>query len=94
MRYVVRYGVALAATSVGTLFAVACLIAAHFELQGFGRARDTEPRPLYLVGLTLAFAVCVAVPTALWRRLRRNRAAAAAVVVVAAASLLGLRLTA
>ncbi len=59
--------VVAAAAALGALFAVGCVIAALFEVQGFGRPRDTDPRTGYLILLALAFAACVAVPVALWR---------------------------
>ena len=58
-----------AATALGALLAVGCVIAALFEAQGFGRPRDTDPRVAYLVLLAIGLAACVAVPVWLWRRL-------------------------
>lgn len=57
------------ATALGALFAVGCVIAALFEVQGFGRPRDTDPRTGYLLLLALGFAACVAVPAFVWRLL-------------------------
>ena len=68
----VRYVVVIVAAGLGALFGVGCLIAALFELQGFGAPRDTDPRALYLLSLGLGFAVCVAGPLALWRLLFRR----------------------
>ncbi len=59
----------IVAAGLGALFGVGCLIAALFELQGFGAPRDSDPRALYLLSLGLGFAVCVAGPLALWRLL-------------------------
>lgn len=57
------------AGAVGALFAVGCAIAILFELQGFGRARDTDPRTAYLLALAVGFAVCVGLPVLVWRAL-------------------------
>lgn len=61
--------VVAAATGLGALFAVGCVLAALFEAQGFGRERDTDPRAGYLLLLALGFAACIAVPAWLWRLL-------------------------
>lgn len=63
-----RSAVALAATVVAAFVAIGCGIAILFELQGFGRPRDTDPRFWYVGLLILALACCVAVPARLWRR--------------------------
>lgn len=51
---------------IGVIFAPGRLIAALFELQGFGD-RDGDPSVLYLLALAVGFAACVAVPTLAWR---------------------------
>ena len=61
--------VVAAAAALGALLAVGALVAALFEAQGFGRARDTEPRTGYLLLLALVLAVSIGVPAYLWRRL-------------------------
>jgi hypothetical protein len=61
--------VVAAAVALGALAAVGCLIEALFEAQGFGRPRDTDPRPGYLALLALGFVASVTVPAALWRAL-------------------------
>ena len=71
MRAAPRVLVVAAAVGLGALFAVGSLIAILFELQGFGRERDTDPRLAYLALLGLAFAVCVAAPLLIWRKLLR-----------------------
>jgi hypothetical protein len=64
------------ASALGALFAIGCLLAALFEVQGFGRPRDTDPRAGYLFLLALGLAACVVVPVALWRRLLPDSAPA------------------
>ena len=59
---------ALVAAVVGAFFAVGLAIAILFELQGFGRPRDTDPRLWYVALLALGLVACVAVPAWLWRR--------------------------
>ena len=49
----------------GALFAVGSVIAAMFELQGFGT--DADPRTWYLLLVAGGFVVSVTVPIALWR---------------------------
>jgi hypothetical protein len=86
--------VVVAAAALGALFAIGCLIAALFEVQGFGRPRDTDPRAGYLFLLALAFAACIAVPVWLWRWLLPESAPgwllALAVSVVGVVLILGL----
>ena len=65
-----RIGAALVATVVGAFFAVGFAIAILFELQGFGRPRDTDARLWYVALLVLGLAACVAVPAWLSRRPR------------------------
>ena len=65
-----RIGAALIATVVSAFFAIGFAIAILFELQGFGRPRDTDPRLWYVALLVLGLAACVAVPAWLWRRAR------------------------
>jgi hypothetical protein len=65
----VRIAVVIAAAALGALFGVGCLVAALFELQGFGAPRDTDPRALYLLALGAGLALCVAGPLVLWRLL-------------------------
>jgi hypothetical protein len=59
--------VVVAAVGVGALAAVGCLLAALFEVQGFGRPRDAEPRTGYLVELAVGFVASVAIPALLAR---------------------------
>ena len=58
--------VVAAAAALGALFAVGCVIAATFELQGFGD-RDGDPSRGYLFLLALGLVACIAIPVALWR---------------------------
>src|SRR6476619_4458952 len=63
-------GVAVAAAvALGMLVAVGCLLAALFEVQGFGGPRDVGPRTGYLIELALGFVAAIAIPALLWRRL-------------------------
>ena len=55
------------AVGLGALAAVGCLLAALFEVQGFGRPRDAEPRTGYLVELAVGFVASVAIPALLAR---------------------------
>ena len=58
--------VAAVVAVLGLLFATGCVIAALFELQGFGD-RDGDPSVLSL--RSLAVAACVGVPVLAWRAL-------------------------
>jgi len=51
----------------GALAAIGCLLAALFEVQGFGRPRDAEPRTGYLIELAVGFVASVAIPALLAR---------------------------
>ncbi|MGI8730467.1 MAG: hypothetical protein ACR2LK_10840 [Solirubrobacteraceae bacterium] len=53
----------------GAVTAIGCLLAGLFELQGFGRPRDADPRPGYLALLGAGFVASVLVPLGLWRLL-------------------------
>jgi len=90
--------VVAAAAALGALLAVGALLAALFEAQGFGRARDTEPRTGYLLLLALGFAVSIGVPAYLWRRLLPSSAPGwtlvSAFAVAGVLLLLGISLTA
>jgi len=65
----VRGAVVLAAAGLGALLAAGSGLAILFELDGFGRQRDAEPRALYLAALAAALVACVTGPVYLWRRL-------------------------
>ena len=87
----------IVAAGLGALFGVGCLVAALFELQGFGAPRDSDPRALYLFSLGLGLAVCVAGPLALWRLLFPDSALGWGVVggvfaVIVVVALLGVSL--
>jgi hypothetical protein len=90
--------VVAAATALGALLAMGALLAALFEAQGFGRARDTEPRSGYLLALAFALAVSIGVPAYLWRRLLPSSAPGWALVTMLAAAgallILGISVTA
>ena len=62
---------AVVALVAAAIFAVGFGIAILFELQGFGRERDTDPRLWYLALLVSGLAACVAVPA--WLSLRSRR---------------------
>lgn len=86
------------AAGLGGLFAVGAVIAALFEVQGFGR-EAADPRPGYLLVLAVGFAAALGVPALLARWLFPRRAGRVAVAVlfasvVGAVALLGLSLTA
>lgn len=86
-----KAAVVVSTALLGALLGVGCVLAALFELQGFGTPRDTEPRRWYLASLGVGLVLCVAVPLGLWRLLLPQTApaarwlapAAAAVVVLA-----------
>lgn len=59
-----RVGVQVVVTAVATVFALGCILAAYFELQGFGAPRDEGARPLYLAALGVGFLLCLAAPIA------------------------------
>jgi len=56
------------AVGLGALAGVGCLLAALFEVQGFGGPRDQGPRVSYLVELAVTFVAAVLIPVLLWRR--------------------------
>lgn len=57
------------AVGLGALAAFGCLLAALFEVQGFGGTRNQGPRTGYLIELAVGFAAAVLIPVLLWRRL-------------------------
>jgi hypothetical protein len=59
--------VVAAATALGALFGIGFLLAALFEVQGFGD-RDSTPSTSKLIEYALGFAACVIVPGVLWRQ--------------------------
>ncbi len=60
--------VVAAATALGALFGIGFLLAALFEVQGFGD-RDSTPSTAKLVEYAIGFAACAIVPGVLWREL-------------------------
>ena len=63
--------IGLAATALlCALVAIGCGLAILFELDGFGRPRDTEPRLWYVALLALGLVVSAAVPVSLLARRR------------------------
>lgn len=92
-------GLALAvAAGLGGLFAVGSVVAALFEVQGFGR-EALDPRPSYLVAVALGLAASRGISALLARWLFPQWAGRAALGVlllgaVGAVALLGLSLTA
>jgi hypothetical protein len=56
------------ATGLGALFGIGFMLAALFEVQGFGD-RDSTPSAAKLVEYALGFAACAIVPGLLWQRL-------------------------
>jgi hypothetical protein len=82
--------VVILTTGLGALFAVGCVVAVLFEVQGFGRG-DDEPRMWYIFALALGFVACVAAPVAvLWVSFpgRLSGASVAIATVVAVAGVL------
>jgi ABC-type sugar transport system permease subunit len=84
------------AAGLGALFAIGSVLAAMFEVQGFGRP-PSDPRPLYLASLALAFFASIAVPVLLARWLLPQRGGPVGTVLLAvgavgAVALLGLSL--
>lgn len=69
VRRLLAYGAVGLALALGMLAAIGCLLAALFEVQGFGGPRDQGPRFGYLVELAVAFVAAVLIPAVLWRRL-------------------------
>ena len=89
-------GIAVAvAVALGALAAVGCLLAALFEVDGFGGPRDQGPRAGYLIELGVGFVASVLIPVVLWRRLLgrgpgwivAGAVAAAGVVIILGVSL-------
>ncbi len=60
--------IVVAAVALGVLFAFGSVLAALFEVQGFGR-RSGDPRLGYLFLLALGFVASVVIPWWLWRQL-------------------------
>jgi hypothetical protein len=58
--------VVAAATALGALFGIGFLLAALFEVQGFGD-RDSTPSTAKLVEYAVGFAACALIPAFLWR---------------------------
>jgi hypothetical protein len=69
-----------AAVALGALFAFGSIVAAHFELGGFGR--DGDPRAGYLCLLALGFVGSVGIPWLLWRVLLPHSAPGLIIVFV------------
>jgi hypothetical protein len=67
-----KVGVVGLAVGLGALAGMGSLLAALFEVQGFGGPRDQGPRLSYLVELAVAFVAAVLIPVLLWRRLLGN----------------------
>jgi hypothetical protein len=87
-----RLLVVVVAVALGALFALGCVVAALFEVQGFGD-RDGDPSRGYLAALALGFSACVVVPAVLWRRLLGGGPgwlAAAAIAIAGVLLILGL----
>jgi hypothetical protein len=76
--------VVAAATAFGALFGIGFLIAALFEVQGFGD-RDSTPSTAKLVEYGVGFAACVLIPVFLWRRLLPGSGPAWAIALALAA---------
>ena len=57
------------AVALGAFAAFGCLLAALFEVDGFGGPRDQGPRSGYLIELALGFVASVLIPVMVWRRL-------------------------
>ena len=74
----------------GALAAVGCLLAGLFELQGFGRPRDSDPRAAYLSLLVFGVLAGALVPLGLWRLLLPDTAPAAGRLGVAASAIVAL----
>ena len=81
---VARTTVVVAAGALGALFAVGCVVAALFELQGFGAPRDGDPRLGYLLALSAAFVASIAAPLTLWRILLPETSPRTAVIAAVA----------
>jgi hypothetical protein len=77
----VRVAAVVATGCLGLLFAIGCVIAALFELQGFGD-RDGDPSIPYLLGLAAALLACLAVPALVWRALLPRSAPGALLVAL------------
>ena len=60
--------IVVTAVALGALFAFGSVLAALFEVQGFG-SRSGDPRLGYLFLLALGFVGCVVIPWLLWRQL-------------------------
>ena len=62
VRRLLAYGAVGLALALGMLAAIGCLLAALFEVQGFGGPRDQGPRVGYHVELAVAFVAAVLIP--------------------------------
>ena len=84
------------AIALGTLAASGCLLAAMFEVDGFGGPRDQGPRSGYLIELALGLTASVLIPVLLWRRLLGGGPGwivAGAVAAVGVVTILGISLS-
>jgi hypothetical protein len=77
--------VVVVAVALGALFAFGCVVAALFEVQGFGR-RSGEPRAGYLLLLALSFLASIGIPWLLWRQLLPHSAPSWIVALITSAA--------
>lgn len=62
-----RQVLAVVATVVWVVTTAACALAIRLELDGFGRERDTDPRPGYLAALALVVLAGGVASVLVWR---------------------------
>lgn len=83
-----KVAVVIAVAALGTLFALGSVMAAQFELQGFGD-RDGTPSGSYLTLQAAALALSVSVPLLVWRWLLPRSFSWPAAAVAAVVGLAG-----
>ena len=83
-----RVAAVVAIGALGALFAVGSVLAALFELQGFGD-RDGDPDAGYLVLLAVGVALSIALPLLVWRWLLPRSFSPAAALIACVAGLVG-----
>lgn len=79
----VRSAIVVICAAFGVLGVIGCLLAALFELQGFGTPLDGDARAGYLLALSAGLVISVSAPLVVWRLLLPEHAPAVAIIIAA-----------